>query len=51
MTEMWEHFKQCYTQLVEKYIKFKQRKQGSRLKPPWVRYKSVQKEKVNVINK
>ena len=45
MTEMWEHFKQCYTQLVEKHVPFKQIKQGSRLKSPWVRYKSVQTAK------
>ena len=52
MTEMWEHFKQCYTQLVEKHVPVKQIKQGSRLKPPWVRYKSVQKaKKVNILNK
>ena len=41
MTEMWEHFKQCYIQLVEKRVPFKQIKQESRLKPPWVSSKSV----------
>ena len=43
MTEMWEHFKQCYFQLMEKNIPFKHIKQGSRPKHPWVRYNPVQK--------
>ena len=42
---MWDHFKQCYTQLVEKHVPFIHIKQGSRPKPPWVRYKAEQKPK------
>ena len=45
MTEMWDHFKQCYTQLVEKHVPIKHINNGSKFKYLWVRYKSVQMAK------
>ena len=42
----WDSFKASYEELIEKYVPHKYVKPGARHKPPWVRYRSVNKAKV-----
>ena len=39
---MWKHFETFFYQ-VQKHVPSKTIKQGSRIKPPWIKYKSVLK--------